>query len=77
MDFTSKQERNGATGATADQNTAVAGPDTSSEIGVRIGQAVADGMARKTAATLVRPGGDPGVVDWETDVASTEMPGEA
>lgn len=77
MDFTGKQERNGATGATADQNTAVPGPDASAQIASLSGQAEAMAMARKTAATLSRPGGDVGVVDWETDFASTDMPGEA
>lgn len=77
MQFTPKQERNGATGATAGRNTAdaAAAPDISAQVAALIGTAMADG--RFTAAVFDTPGGDATVVDWETGVAGLDMPGEA
>ena len=75
MQFTPKQERNGATGGTAGHNTAVPGPDATSTIAAAIGSAMA--TDRYTATVFTRPAGDATVVDWETGVAGHEMPGEA
>ena len=75
MEFTPKQERNGATGATAARNTAVPGPDATAVIAAAIGSAMS--TERFTATVFDRPAGDATVVDWETGVAGHDMPGEA
>jgi len=41
MQFTQKQERNGATGATSEQDTPVSGPDATAQIASAISSAMA------------------------------------
>ena len=71
MDFTPKQERNGATGATAAHNSVVPGPDATSAIKSAMGSAMAAGSAGPPVVA------GEGVVDWETGVGGRDMPGEA
>ena len=71
MDFTPKQERNGATGATAAHNSVVPGPDATSAIK----SAMADDRFKAAEFGVVATGET--VVDWETGVGGHDMPGEA
>jgi hypothetical protein len=74
--LTPKQERNGVGPGVEGHNTAVPGPDTTSEIKALTGSAMALGTDHYTAAEFGRPP-DRGVVDWEVEVAGHDMPGEA
>ena len=74
MDFTGKQERNGATGTSATQ-VPNPGPDFTRVIAAAFAQATADsayqmpvGDGRVT---------DPTVVDWEIKVTGHDQSGEA
>lgn len=89
MDFTGKQERNGATGSTDAHNTAVPGPDASGEIAALIGQAQSVAVSRleETIAEFAAPAGS-GVAghsvgangdmfSWDSGLAVSEPSGEA
>ena len=70
MDFTGKQERNGATGGTATQVSAQPGPDATSVIA----SAVASTMSK---AAYQLPTAVAGVVDFGTGMSGHDQAGEA
>ena len=77
--YTDKQERNGATGSTATQDTAQPSVDLTAMISSGLDSAVTAGNANMTEGHVLQGTlyGHTVSYDWDDGLAINEMPGEA
>jgi len=88
MFYTGKQDRNGATGSTAQQVSAQPGPDATADIAAAVGMSTNAGNQRAAeAAVLIQlpagngfgdhiVGASGDIWEWDSGLPIKEMPGE-